>query len=85
MRVGAIRLEQLGVTISAAEQFEVEFVTEDDGAEIRNPDGHFLGQMASGALGETESAHLVMALAAGLPLLHLRHGYHGILRADLVN
>lgn len=70
------------MTIRAAEEFKVKLVAEDHGAEIGYFYRNFFGQMTGAALGEPKRPHLVMTQPAGLPLLHLCHGYNRIFFAD---
>jgi len=83
VRVGSVSLEELGMTIRAAEKGKVEFMAEHYQAEIRNPYRDLFCQMAGTALGEPKSTNLVVTQTAGLSLFHLRHSHRRILFADL--
>lgn len=82
MGVGTIGLEELDMTICAAKESKVEFVTEHHCPEIGNFYRDLLCHMTGAALGKRKSPNLVMAQTAGFTLLHLSHCNGRILFTD---
>jgi hypothetical protein len=85
MGVAGSGLEQFGMAIIAAEHPEMKGMAERDRPKVRDLDLHVLHRMTFGTLVQAERLDLVMAVAAGLPFLHLRHGDRRILFADNEN
>ncbi len=77
-------LEQLVVAFLAPVKGRMKLVAEDQCAEIGYFNGVFLRHMASRALGKGEGLDFVMAEAARLPLVHIRHGGGRVLLGDVI-
>jgi hypothetical protein len=82
MRIGAVGLEKLDVTVSAAEKFKVKLMTEHYCAEIWNINRNLFCHMTGAAFAESESPYLVMTKTTGLSLLHFSHRHRRIFFAD---
>jgi len=82
MGVAGTRLEQLGMTVTAAEHPEMEGMAEGECTEIRYLDSNILDRMAFGTLVQTECLDLVVTVTAGFPFFHFRHGDGRILFPD---